>query len=188
MHFIKNLILPVFLLFSICLLHGKSPQPVVSLSPFTGEGLSTEQLQKAHAKFKTELLKLNKYQIVEQSKLSAILQEQEFQQSDVVTSDSAVEKSSSQTQNSQNAQKLIFASITKMGRVKSLQARLVDASTGRVEKTAVLDTKASFKKILFQKMLLKIFKVFFIFWTDFWFLDPIFGIFGRKSQTRIFKT
>lgn len=115
----------------------------LAVQTFTGDGLTSEQLNALTIKFKGELFRYPQIVLIEQDKIDAVVEEREFQNTDCLTSNCRTKMGETM-----GAQKLIFGAIRKTGSLTTLEAKMVDIQTGKIEKIAIVDTKNSYAKIL----------------------------------------
>ena len=117
--------------------------PSAGLARFTGDGFKDAQLETLTARFQDELLRNAPFKMRERSQLKAVMQERDFQESDCIQAQCMVKMGEML-----GVEKMIFATISRVGSIHALEARVVDASTGKVEKIALLDAKGDFESLL----------------------------------------
>lgn len=93
----------------------------------------------------TELIKVNKYVVVERTKVDELLDEQKFQNSGCVNISCAVELG-----NILGARYIVVGTISKVGRTFSLDARLVDIESSESIKSANYTTRGIVDDLLIQ--------------------------------------
>ena len=84
------------------------------------------------------------FQVLERRQMEEILREQGFQLSGACDTDECVV----QVGRILGARKMVAGSVSKVGKVYSLQIRIVDIETARIEETAYADTKGNIEKVL----------------------------------------
>lgn len=115
----------------------------VGLMPFKGDGISEQQLKVITAKFQDEIFKINKFQLMEQSKMESILKEQGMIETGCTQMACFVEIGKAV-----GVEQMLMGQVTKVGQVTSITVKIVEVETGRIIKSTVLDTKDKFEKIL----------------------------------------
>ncbi|MBL8027345.1 MAG: DUF2380 domain-containing protein, partial [Fibrobacteres bacterium] len=95
------------------------------------------------AKFQDELFKVNKFQLMEQEKLNAILKEQGLEQSGCTQSACYVEIGKAV-----GVEQMLMGTVSKVGKITSITVKLIEVQTGRIIKSTVLDTDDKYEIIL----------------------------------------
>ncbi len=84
------------------------------------------------------------FEVLERRQMNEILEEQGFQLSGACDTDECV----IQVGRIIGARKMIAGSVSRVGKVFSLQVRIIDVSTGRIEETAFADTRGTIEDVL----------------------------------------
>jgi len=124
-------------------------QPKTTLAVFD---LDAKGLEKTQAEILTNRLRsisvsLGIYEVVERQKMQEILDEQEFQLSGCTTDDCAVEVGQLL-----GVQKMITGSVGVIGKVYTLELRLLDIETGKIERSATYDFQGELEILLMEGM------------------------------------
>ena len=101
---------------------------------FSGGGISTGEAQALTERLRLELFNVGSFKLVERGMMEQVLQEQGFQQSGCTDSECMV-----QVGNLIGVELMIGGSISKVGTVHSVSAKIFSVSTGEIVKTAQLD-------------------------------------------------
>ena len=129
-HRMKKLIIILPLLFWVSELKSQT----IAILEFEGKGISQTEASALTDRLNNEIYKLGKYKLVERNQVNEILKEQGFQQTGC-SSDECV----AEVGRLLGAQKMVAGSISKVGEVYSVSARIVDMQSGEIEKFANLD-------------------------------------------------
>jgi len=107
-------------------------QQVVAVLDFEGIGISKDEARALSNRFGTEFRSLSsgKYTLVERQHMDQILKEKGFQQAGIVSSDDAVKMGVAL-----GAQFIVTGSISKVGTLFSINARLIDMKTAQIQKS-----------------------------------------------------
>ena len=110
---------------------------------FEGKGISQTDASALSDRLNNELYKLGEYRLVERNQINEILIEQGFQQSGCTSDECVVEVGKLL-----GAQKMVAGSISKVGEVYSVSARIIDMQSGEIEKFANLDHEGKIGELL----------------------------------------
>ena len=126
----KHLFITLLLISSIL------SQQTIAVLDFEGIGVSQEEARALSNRFGSEFLELAEYKftLVERQAMGEVLSEQGFQQSGCVSSECAVEVGAAL-----GAQLIIIGSISKVGTIFSVNARMLDVETSRILKSINYD-------------------------------------------------
>lgn len=139
-------ILAIGILPSFCF-SMQSDKSNLALLPFAGDNtLTSDQLNYITSVFSGELIELNKYNVIDRSKMEFILQEQGFQQSGVCNS------SECRVQIGQllGVDKLISGNLIHLDNSYALHVELLNISTGVIEKSVTTEQQGLFSDIYKQ--------------------------------------
>jgi len=140
---IKNLfIFFVFSLYSGLFAQEKFNIAVMDLDP---EGIPDSENKIISARLRSDLFNTNKFDILEREKMEEVLQEQGFQLTGCTSDECAVEIGRLVGVN-----RIVAGSIGRIGSIYTLNIRLINVETGRVEKTATEDCQCTIETVLTQ--------------------------------------
>ena len=124
-------------------------QQTIAVLDFEGIGGSQEEARALSNRFGSEFLELAgyKYTLVERQAMGEILKEQGLQQSGCVSSECAVEVGAAL-----GAQLIIIGSISKVGTIFSVNARMLDVETSRILKSINYDQMGNIGLLLTKGM------------------------------------
>jgi len=127
------------LLIFVYVLNGQT----MAVLEFKGKGISQTDASALSDRLNNELYKLGTYRLVERNQINEILIEQGFQQSGCTSDECVVEVGKLL-----GAQKMVAGSISKVGDVFSVSARIVDMQSGEIDKFANLDHEGKIGDLL----------------------------------------
>ena len=124
------------LFITLLLISSIFSQQTIAVLDFEGIGVSPEEARALSNRFGSEFLELAgyKYTLVERQAMGEILKEQGLQQSGCVSSECAVEVGAAL-----GAQLIIIGSISQVGTIFSVNARMLDVETSRIIKSINYD-------------------------------------------------
>ena len=124
-------------------------QQTIAVLDFEGIGVSQEEARALSNRFGSEFLELAEYKftLVERQAMGEILKEQGLQQSGCVSSECAVEVGAAL-----GAQLIIIGSISKVGTIFSVNARMLDVETSRILKSINYDQMGNIGLLLTKGM------------------------------------
>ena len=118
----------------------------VAVLDLTGnpQEFSADELRTVTSRFETELMKLDVYQVLERRDMSLILQEQDFQGSDLCNT------SECQVQLGQllGVERILSGSVSKVGNLITLNVKMVDVGSGRNLLSHALDIRGNMETVL----------------------------------------
>lgn len=139
----KNLVIVFILaLASMVLAQERLNIAVVDLDP---QGVPDSENKIISDRLRSDLFNTNKFHILEREKMEEILDEQGFQSTGCTSTECAVEIGKIVGVN-----RIVAGSIGKIGSLYTLNIRLIDVETGRVEKTAIEDCQCTIETVLVQ--------------------------------------
>lgn len=103
----------------------------IAVLELNGNGVSADDVAGLSNRLRVELFKTGNYTIVERSMMKEILEEHEFQNTGCTDSECAV-----QIGQILNVDKMVAGSVDKVGSVYSISIRIIDVTTGKIEKVA----------------------------------------------------
>jgi TolB-like protein len=121
-----------------------SPIAVLELD---GNGIPPEEIKGLTDRFRAELFNTGRFEVMEREQLNLILAEQAFQQTSCSGDDCMVEMGKLA-----GVEFMVGGSVSRIGSMFSVSARLIDVATGRIVRTATIDLEASMEKVLKETM------------------------------------
>jgi curli biogenesis system outer membrane secretion channel CsgG len=126
----------------------------VGIIGFKGSPSSHDLCELITNKFTEEMIALNRFAIVEESKINALLKEKNVVQAGCF--DVGCYSASGRTI---GLQKLIVGNVTELNKILTISVRIIDIETGKIEKTALVDSKNDLPLIT-KDISLLVFKLF----------------------------
>ena len=114
----------------------------IALFDLTNNGLKPNEVRTLTDRLRTELVQLGKFKVVERSKIDDILKEQGFQLS------GCVDECLIEVGNLLGATSIILGSIGIVGDIYTISARMVNTTTGEVEKAISYDSEYDIENLL----------------------------------------
>ena len=108
-----------------------SAQETIAVIEFEGKGISQVEASALSDELEIHLSNFSGYTVVERGKMEEVLEEQGFQQSGCVSEECAVEVGKML-----GTKVIVVGSISKVGSTFSVNAKIVDVETGKIDKTA----------------------------------------------------
>lgn len=121
--------------------------PTIAVMDFGGLNVTKEDAASLTDRFRFELMKTRKFEVMERNQMNLILQEQAFQQTGCVDQSCAVEAGKLIA-----VKKMVAGSISKVGGIYSVNAKLLDVQTGKVEQNVDEDCDCPVEKVLTETM------------------------------------
>ena len=121
--------------------------PTIAVMDFGGLNVTKEDAASLTDRFRFELMKTKKFDVMERNEMNLILQEQEFQKTDCVDQGCAVEAGRLIA-----VKKMVTGSISKVGGIYSVNVKLLDVQTGRVDLNVAEDCDCPVEKVLTETM------------------------------------
>lgn len=132
-----QLVLCIFLL-SVQTLFATDKKLLVALNDLSPQGtLDVGTAQAISDRLRNELFNTGAFSVVERSQMQEILKEQGFQQSGACSTDACVVEMGQLL----GVQLIIVGSIAKVGATFTINARMIDVSTGKIVQTATSDCR-----------------------------------------------
>jgi len=143
-NFLKLIIIPLALIF----LHSFSfAKTTLAVLDFEGRNISQGEALTLTDRFRNEIIKTNKYTIVERTEMEEILKEQGFQQTGCTSNECVVEVGALL-----GVQQMISGSIGKVGDIFTVSVRIIDIQTGKILKTTDYDIRGNISEMLTKGM------------------------------------
>jgi len=124
-----------------------SAQTTLAILDFEGRNISQGEALTLTDRFRNEIIKTNKYTIVERTEMEEILKEQGFQQTGCTSNECVVEVGSLL-----GVQQMISGSIGKVGDIFTVSVRIIDIQTGKILKTTDYDIRGKISEMLTRGM------------------------------------
>lgn len=115
--------------------HAKSI-PAIAVTEIEAPDLSANEVVALTNRLRSELINTGEFTVLERSKMNEILKEQGFQQTGCTNTDCAVEIGQLL-----NVEYIILGNIDKVGEIYSVNIRLVNAGTGKIERNENVDCR-----------------------------------------------
>ncbi len=115
----------------------------IAISDLKPQGVSKENVQIISDRLRAELFKQRTYTVLERSQMKEILKEQGFQQSGCVASNCAVEIGQLL-----GVQSIIIGTVGKVGRMYSINLRVVNVDSGKITATVTVDRNRKINKLI----------------------------------------
>ncbi len=115
----------------------------IAVLPLQGNGISPSETMVLTDELRSVMVQKGKYTVVERSNMESILKEQGFQLSGCTSAECAVEAGKLLGVN-----KMVTGSVGKLGELYSINIRLFDVGTGRIEKTVSQKHEGSVEELL----------------------------------------
>ncbi len=122
---------------------GAEDKPTLAIVDFEGFGVSPTEAIGLTNRLRNEIFRNGHFDVVDRGMMQSILAEQDFQLSACTSNECLVEVGQLL-----GAQQMIGGSITKIGSMYTVSARLVDVETGRVIKVSDYDIRGGLEELL----------------------------------------
>jgi len=122
---------------------GQDPL-LVGVIDFETRGVEESEARTIADRMRIYLNRSEVFDVLERQRMNEILDEQGFQISGACDTDECVV----QVGRILGARKMIAGSVSKLGMVYTLQMRIIDVTTGRIEETAYADTRGNIEEVL----------------------------------------
>jgi TolB-like protein len=121
--------------------------PSIAVLDFQGRNISKEEALALTDRFASELTNTNKFKVMERERMNLILQEQEFQQTDCVDQACAVDIGQVIA-----VRKIVTGAVSKVGAIYTVNAKIIDVETGKIDTNVTEDCDCPIEKVLTQTM------------------------------------
>lgn len=132
-----GLILFIFITANIC------AQTTIAVVDFDARGISSNEVATLTDRFRDELIKTDKYSVIERGQMEEVLKEQGFQQSGCVSDECVAEVGQLI-----GVQQIIGGSIGKVGEVYSVSARIISVQSGEIINVVTHDHEGNIGSLL----------------------------------------
>ena len=137
----KNILLLIFSLYSFGLALDKLSVAVID---FEGHGILPDEALTLTEKFRSELVSLNKFNVVERSQMQTILKEQGFQQTGLCNDEACIINMGQLI----GVSCIVSGSIGKVGKVFLVTVRLINVQSGIIMKNVNIEIKGGIEDVL----------------------------------------
>jgi len=117
--------------------------PTIAVVDFTGNNVSVGDCRALTDRLRSELFNTKYFKVIEREMMDEIIKEQGFQQSGCTTNECMVTVGKLI-----GVEKIVGGSISQVGNVYSVSARIVSIETGEIENTAVYDHTGNIGELL----------------------------------------
>lgn len=107
-------------------------------------GLSAEELLSVSDRLRGELINTGKYMVIERGQMDEILMEQDFQQTDACSAASCIVEVGQLLA----VHKMVGGSIGKVGKAYSINLKIIDVQSGKIERQVADDIKCSKEELV----------------------------------------
>ena len=142
---LKTIITIIIIIFLISGNLSAQSRTTMAVLPLESLGLSGQEAEVLANRLRSLLVNIGNYDVVDRSRMEEILTEQGFQQTGCTSDECVVEAGKLL-----GVQKMLAGSIGKFGSVYTLELRIIDVETGRIESTASYDYKVELENILLE--------------------------------------
>jgi len=122
-------------------------QPTLAVLDFEGRNVSIGEALTLTDRFRNEIIKTNKYIVVERAAMDEVLKEQGFQQTGCTSNECAVEVGALL-----GVQQMIIGSIGKVGDIFTVSVRIIDIQTGKILNMTDYDIRGDISEMLIRGM------------------------------------
>lgn len=137
----------LFVVFVVSITALWAGQPNIAVLDFSpSEGIRPSELQMIADRMETELIRTNSFNVLERRNIGAILQEQGLQQSGVCN-DAECQVKVGQLL---GVDKILTGSLGKVGQVYTLNMKIIDVTTGKIERSHAVDAEGELSTVLTQ--------------------------------------
>ncbi len=138
-------------LFTLLIILGISTclfsQTQIAVLDFIGKNVNTDEASALSDRLGIEMYRTGKFRVIEREKIDEILEEQGFQLSGCTSTDCAI-----QIGKLAQVERVVAGSISRVGAVFSIAARIIDVESGEILKTAIYDYEGNIGKLLLTGM------------------------------------
>ncbi|MFH1213593.1 MAG: PEGA domain-containing protein [Candidatus Neomarinimicrobiota bacterium] len=142
----SRLTLVIIVLFSVLPLYAQ-PKTTLAVLDLDAKGLAKNEVEILTDRLRSNTVNLGIYDIVERQKMQEILDEQQFQLSGCTSDACAV-----QVGQLLGVQKMITGSVGAFGKVFTVELRLLDVESGKIERSANYDFQGELELLLMEGM------------------------------------
>jgi hypothetical protein len=121
--------------------------PSIAVMDFDGRNVTKPDAAALADRFRFELVKTEKFMVMEREQMYMILQEQEFQKSDCVDQSCAVQAGQLIA-----VKKIVTGTVAKVGGIYTVNVKLLDVATGKVDMNLSEDCDCPIEKVLTESL------------------------------------
>ncbi len=119
----------------------------IAILPLSANAISASEVKALSNRLSIELFNTGRFSILERSQMKAILDEQGFQQSGCTSTECAVEAGQLL-----NVEQMITGSVSRVGQIYSVEVRLINVETGKIDAVGVTDIRGGIEEVLINGM------------------------------------
>jgi len=116
---------------------------VIAVLQLDNNGVTDSEVKALTERLSMEIVRHNKYEVMERQKMNSILNEMSFQLSDCTSDECAIEIGEMI-----GVEKMIAGSVSKVGEYYTVSARVIDVETSRIELTGIVDMEGTIGQVL----------------------------------------
>ncbi|MBN2279956.1 MAG: PEGA domain-containing protein [Candidatus Marinimicrobia bacterium] len=115
----------------------------IAVLPLDNNGVTEAEAKALTERLSIEIVRHNKYEVMERQKMNSILNEMSFQLSDCTSDECAIEIGQMI-----GVEKMVAGSVSKVGEYYTVSARIIDVETSRIELTGIVDMEGTIGQVL----------------------------------------
>jgi len=143
---VEKIVVTIVVFINICLANPGSNKPYIAVLDFGSPVLSESELISITNQFRSNLVRLNSYTVINRNKMEVILEEQSFQMSGCTEEECAVEVG-----RLLNVSYIFYGEVGKIGKTYTIDISSVNVETGQINKSyskSFIGEKDDFLRIL----------------------------------------
>ena len=129
----------------VCLAQERLPS--IAILDFSGRNVAAPEAAALTDRFRSELMRTHKFNVMEREEMNVILNEQEFQQKDCVDQSCAVQLGQLIA-----VSKIVTGTVAKVGGMYTVNIKYMDVATGRIEQNLSEDCDCPIEAVLTQTL------------------------------------
>lgn len=115
----------------------------IAVLELDNNGVTDSEIKALTDRLNIEIVRHNKYDLMERQKMNSVLKEMEFQLSDCTSDECAIEIGQMI-----GVEKMVAGSVSKVGEYYTVSTRIIDVETGRIELTGIVDMEGTIGQVL----------------------------------------
>ncbi|MDI6738900.1 MAG: PEGA domain-containing protein [Candidatus Edwardsbacteria bacterium] len=144
----RSLLIFVTLLMTLGTAYGQEGKPAIAILPFEGRNISADEAMTLSDRIRAELTDAGVYSVMERSEMEKVLKEQAFQLTGACSEASCIRKIGQLIA----VTRMVGGSISKIGGIYTIEARLINVETGAIEKSVTEDFGGTVEVLLTKIM------------------------------------
>jgi len=137
----------IYFISTLFILFAQPKKMSIAVLDFEALMIQDKEVKALTNRIRSELVKTGTYQVVEREKMDEILKEQGFQLSGCTSAACVVEAGQLL-----GVEKMLAGSVSKIGEIYSVELRLIDVESGKIEKSDSYDMEGDIGKLLLSGM------------------------------------